>query len=151
MKKGTAGYPLLTFYIKEDKTMKSRLISMLCVTATIFASSAVLAETVIVECPTVFTENPFPLLRVENGEGWEKTKASGYRLFCRNYIDPQGYMTCYYTPAAHGASDVYIYRKMPPANTVCKESSIPSIPCKFECTPKQVSQQPIKIQPEKMR
>lgn len=121
---------------------------MLCVTATIFASSAVLAETVIVECPNVYTTNPFTLQRVENGEGWEKSESSSYKLFCRSYINPQGYMTCYYEPAAHGASDVYMLKKMPPANTVCKESSTS---CKFECTPKQASQQPIKIQPVKKR
>jgi len=136
---------------KGGFTMKSRFISMLCVTATIFASSAVLAETVIVECPKVFTTNPFTLLRVENDEGWEKSESSAYKLFDRCGVNPQGYMTCYYRPAANGASDVYIYRKMPSANTVCKESSIPSIPCKFECTPKQESQQPIKIPPVKMR
>ena len=147
MEKGMAGCSLLTFYIEEDKTMKSRFISMLCVTATIFASSAVLAETVIVECPKVYTTNPFTLQRVENGEGWEKSESSAYNLFNRCGVDPQGYMKCYYGAAAHGASDLYMLKKMPPANTVCKESSIPSIPCKFECTPKQASQQPIKIQP----
>jgi len=130
--------------------MKSRLLSVLCVIAlaTIFASSAALAETVIVECPKVYTINPFTLLRVENGDGWEKSEASAYILFCRSYINPQGYMTCYYEPAAHGASDVFTLKKMPPANTDCKESSIP---CKFECTPKQSSQQPIKMQPIKKR
>ena len=54
--------------------MKSRFISMMCVTATIFASSAVLAETVIVECPTVFTENPFTLLRVKMARDGKKPK-----------------------------------------------------------------------------
>lgn len=126
--------------------MKSRLISMLCVTAwaMTFASSVVLAETVIVECPSVYTVNPFTLVRIDNGEGWENTESSNYKLFCRSYINPQGYMTCYYEPAAHGASDVYMLKKMPPANTVCKESSIP---CKFECTSEQAPLQPIKRMP----
>ena len=91
--------------------MKSRFISMLCVTVTIFASSAVLAETVIVECPKVYTTNPFTLLRVENGEGWEKSESSGYNLFNRCGVDPQGYMKCYYGAAAHGASDLYMLKK----------------------------------------
>lgn len=88
------------------------------------------AETTIVECPKVYAKNPFNLMRIENGEGWDSAEASGYLMHCRAYINPQGYITCYYTPAAHGASDVFTLKKMPPNNTTCKETNIP---CRFEC------------------
>jgi hypothetical protein len=97
----------------------------------IFSVTNVFAETTIVECPKVYAKNPFNLLRVENGEGWETTEASGYQMYCRAYINPQGYITCYYPPAAHGGSDVFTLKRMPPKNTTCKETNIS---CRFECT-----------------
>ena len=59
--------------------MKSRFISMMCVIVTIFLH-LLSWQTVIVECPKVYTTNPFTLLRVENGEGWENSESSGYNL-----------------------------------------------------------------------
>ena len=92
------------------------------------------AETTIIACPKVITTSPFQLLRIENGDGWQKSEASGYSMYCRHYINPQGYLTCFYGPAAHGASDVVTLKRLPPANTTCKALEVASEACSFECT-----------------
>ncbi len=98
------------------------------------ATAPLYAETTIISCPKVFTTNPFQLVRIENGDGWERSEASGYKMFCRHYINPQGYLTCFYGPAAHGASDVVTLKRFPPADTTCKALEAASVECSFECT-----------------
>lgn len=92
------------------------------------------AETTIITCPKVLTSNPFQLVRIENGDGWQKSEASGYKMYCRHYINPQGYLTCFYGPAAHGASDVMTLKRLPPDGTTCKALEVASAECSFECT-----------------
>jgi len=117
--------------------------------AAMFSAANVYAETTIVECPKVYAKNPFNLVRIDNGEGWESTEASDYLMYCRAYINPQGYITCFYPPAAHGGSDVFTLKRMPPTNTTCKETNIA---CRFECTSSNSSQtdQSIRL-PKKLR
>jgi hypothetical protein len=92
------------------------------------------AETTIISCPKVLTDNPFQLVRIENGDGWQKSEASGYKMYCRHYINPQGYLTCFYGPAAHGASDVVTLKRLPPDGATCKALEVASVECSFECT-----------------
>jgi len=92
------------------------------------------AETTIITCPKVFTSNPFQLVRIENGDGWQKSEASGYKMYCRHYVNPQGYLTCFYEPAAHGASDVMTLKRLPPDGATCKALEVASAECSFECT-----------------
>ncbi|MDH4232287.1 MAG: hypothetical protein OEW04_09705 [Nitrospirota bacterium] len=104
---------------------------MLAACLQIFMISPSPAETIVVECPKVYAKNPFTLLRIENGVDWQASESSGYVMHCRSYINPQGYLTCFYTPAAHGASDVFTLKRLPPEETTCKETNIE---CRFECT-----------------
>ncbi|HOE17611.1 MAG TPA: hypothetical protein PLX02_09080 [Syntrophorhabdaceae bacterium] len=98
------------------------------------AAASLYAETTIITCPKVFTSNPFQLVRIENGDGWEKSEASGYKMYCRHYVNPQGYLTCFYGPAAHGASDVMTLKRLPPDGAACKALEVASAECSFECT-----------------
>lgn len=115
--------------------MHNKLICMVLLVAlpVVLVVPPVFAEATIIECPKVIATNPFKLIRVENGQDWQTTEASGYGMNCRGYINPQGYLTCFYGPAAHGASDVFTLKRMPPDNTTCKETNIA---CRFECTTK---------------
>jgi hypothetical protein len=100
----------------------------------IMAAPPIHAETTIISCPKVLTTNPFQLVRIENGDGWEKSEASGYKMYCRHYVNPQGYLTCFYGPAAHGASDVVTLKRLPPDGATCKALEVASVECSFECT-----------------
>ncbi len=120
------------------------MVSAMILTTVFYAHTSMCAEPVVIECPKVYTTNPFQILRIENGEGWQRSDSSGYLMFCRSYINPQGYITCFYEPAAHGASDVYTLKKMQPENMTCKETNIE---CRFECTQKTTQPEPKKIPP----
>lgn len=98
------------------------------------ATMPLYAETTIISCPKVFTDNPFHGVQIQNGDGWQKSEASGYKMYCRHYINPQGYLTCFYGPAAHGASDVVTLKRLPPDDTTCKALEVSSVECSFECT-----------------
>ncbi|MBN2653948.1 MAG: hypothetical protein JXR79_02390 [Nitrospirae bacterium] len=112
---------------------KITMASAFILTTIFYAQSSMCAEPVFIECPKVYTTNPFQILRIENGDDWQRSDATGYLMHCRSYVNPQGYMTCFYEPAAHGASDVYTLKKMPPDNMTCKETNIA---CRFECSSK---------------
>ncbi|OPY81197.1 MAG: hypothetical protein A4E64_00049 [Syntrophorhabdus sp. PtaU1.Bin058] len=92
------------------------------------------AETTIISCPKVFADNPFHGIQIQGGDGWQRSEASGYKMYCRHYINPQGYLTCFYGPAAHGASDVVTLKRLPPDDTTCKALEVSSVECSFECT-----------------
>jgi len=98
------------------------------------ATASLYAETTIISCPKVLTDNPFQRVQIQNGDGWQRSEASGYKMYCRHYVNPQGYLTCFYGPAAHGASDVVTLKRLPPADTTCKALEVSSVECSFECT-----------------
>ncbi len=107
--------------------MKRIILSAIMATT---ASSA-WAETTILECPRVFTNNPYAISRTENSGGWQLSESSGAAMFIRPYVSSQGELVCAYRAAAHGASDIFTYKRQPPEGATCVHDA-PSP--RFKCT-----------------